>query len=191
MRALHTGATGLHGARQIKTDVTGSGDLARNQALGLGAGEFVLELGVLAGHHTDRIHQKNQFVGVQCHRSGSGNVLKREIENLACRRIADRREQYQFVVIQTIADTDRVDLAHFTGVHQINTVEYANRLGGDEITARHTDIGARHRRIRQSHRQQRLDLHAHAPAGLFRARQGDIVGDPQAVGILRAMAELL
>ena len=151
----------------------------------------MLEFGVFAGQHAGRIHQEDQLVGIQRHGRRGGHVFERQIENLAGRRITDRRQQHEFVVVEPVADARRINLAHLTGVQQINTVDHTDRLGRHEVAAGDTDVRTGHRRIRQAHRQQRLDLDAHAPARLFGARQRNVIGDTQAVDETRAVFELL
>ena len=187
MGALHSSAARANRARQVQHHIAGQRAWARKQFFRLGAGQLVLQLGALAGNDARRVHQENQLFGFQRDRGRHRDVLERQIENLAGWRITERRQQDELVVIEAIAYASDIDLAHLTGMHEINTLDNPDRLGGHKIAARHADVGARHRRIGQCNRQQCLDLYAHAAARLFRARQSDIVGDAQAPHETRAV----
>ena len=66
---------------------------------------------------------------------------------------------------------------------QVHAVDDADRLRGNEVAARHADVGIRHRRIRQPHRQQRFDFHTHPPDRFFHALHGLGIGEADAVMI--------
>ena len=63
----------------------------------------------------------------------------------------------------------------------VDTAQYPQRLRCDEVSRGDADIGAGHRRIGQSHREQRFHLYANCSGRLFDAGQCGIVGHPQAV----------
>ena len=56
-------------------------------------------------------------------------------------------------------------------------------MGGDEVAPGHANIGIGHRRICQSHRQQRLDLDAYATDRFLDALHGSGIGQPYALMI--------
>ena len=133
--------------------------------------------------HALGVHQENQLVGRQFDRSLGGDVFQAEVENFAGRRIADGRQQHDVVLVEAPPDRGRIDLADFARVQQIDAVAHAQRLCGDKIARGHPDIGARHRRVGQPQRQQRLDLDPHGAGGFLDARQRGIVGDAQAIDV--------
>ena len=65
----------------------------------------------------------------------------------------------------------------------VDAVDHAYRLRGDEVAARDADVGVGHRRIRQTHRQQRLDLDAHPPDRFLDALHGLGIGEADALMI--------
>ncbi len=73
-----------------------------------------------------------------------------------------------------------VHLAHFPGMHVIDTVEHAEGLRRDEVAAGNANVRACHGRVRQAHREQRLDFHAQSPTRLLRRRERNVVGHAHA-----------
>ena len=191
VRALNPLLAGAHGARQIKFRVAIEGGIfSRQQLARLQRRQFAQQPAARIGR-ARTIHHEDQFFGTQRHRRRFRDVLQRHIENFAGGGITQRREQHQFAEVEPVTHGRHVDFANFTGVLQIDAIEDADRLGGDEVAARHPDVGARHRRTRQAHRQQRFDLHAQTPARLFGHREGDVIGDAQSLHVARAVAEVL
>src|SRR5687768_4061249 len=94
-------------------------------------------------------------------------------------------------MVEAVIDIDCIYLAHFSGMDKIDTIDDANRLRSDEISTRHTDIRSRHRRVWQSHRQQRLDFDAYSAARFLCTRKRDLVRNAQSAHQACRMLELL
>ena len=116
----------------------------------------------------------------ELHGDLGGNLLQRQVEYLAGWRVAQRRDQHDIAVVEALADGFDVDPAHFAGPQHVDAVEHADRLGGDEIAADDADARARHRRIGNSQREQRLDAAARVAGAFEYAIEGLAVGDPKA-----------
>ncbi len=61
----------------------------------LGDGQFFEQCAMFVLHPVG-FHQEYQFVGIQCDGGRGGDIFQREVEYLAGRRIAERREQHHF-----------------------------------------------------------------------------------------------
>ena len=138
--------------------------------------------------------QKDQLVGAQGGGHRAGDVGGAEVEHLTGRRVAERRYQGDAAAVELAAQRFRVDPPHLAGVAVVDTVDHAQRLGGDEVAGDDANPDARHRRICQPHRQQRLDLDPHHAVGLLDAGQAVVIGDAQAIDDLHvgtAIGQLL
>src|SRR6266581_1214257 len=99
---------------------------------------------------TGRRAEEDQLVGLEGHGHRLGNLLPGQVEDFAGRRGADRRYEDDIFLVEVGADLVGIDLAHGAGVLVIDTVDHADRLGGDEIAAGDADPGTGHRRVRQA-----------------------------------------
>ncbi|CAM5620330.1 hypothetical protein SSTU70S_01056 [Stutzerimonas stutzeri] len=128
---------------------------------------------------------KHQLVGLQIDGGAGGDVLTREVENLAGRRVAQRRQQHDGALVEQAADALAVDAPHLAGVVQVDPVEHADRSRGDEVAAGHAQPRALHRRGGHVHRQPRFQRDAHLPDRIDHAFQRRCVGDAQVTVIAR------
>ena len=115
----------------------------------------------------------------QADRDLGRDFLEREIEDLAGGRVAERRDQHDVAVVETLADRVGVDAAHLAGQEHVDAVDDAHRLRRDEVARRHTDARAGHRRVRDAKRQQGLDPAPHLASRLEHAVHRLGIGDPQ------------
>ncbi len=101
------------------------------------------------------------------------------------------RYQHHLACVQAARDGDRVDLAHRAGELEVDAFEHAERARGDVVAGGDADLRAGHGRVGQALREQRLELDAqHAHRLLHRDERG-LVGDAQALRVLRAHAARL
>ena len=152
------------------------------QRLGVGRRQVGHELPPAVAHAV-RVHQEDELRRLQPHRDLRGDFLDGEVEDLAGGRIADRRNQHDVAVVETLLDRLGVDAAHFAGELHVDAVDHAHRLGREVVAARHAVARAGHRRIGKAERQQRLDARAHLARGLEHAVHRVDVGDAHAVRI--------
>ena len=124
---------------------------------------------------------EQQLVGLQRDRRARRHVFHRQVERLAGRREAERREQQHRADVDRAPDRRRVDLAHDAAVHEVDAVDDADRPRGQEVARDDAHDRVGHRRVRQALRERRLDLEAQLAGGLLGAVERDRVGDAQAV----------
>ena len=144
--------------------------------------------GALGIEQARRVAQKNQLVRLDRDGNGFGNFFPGQIEYLAGRRGADRRDQDQVFLGKVGVNFLGDHFAHGAGVLEVDAIDHADRARGNEIAAGDAQEGAGHRRVGQALRQQRLDLdaaHAHGPFDAFQSRG---IGDAQALVELRREA---
>ena len=82
----------------------------------------------------------------------------------------------------------RVDLADDAAVDEVDAVDDADRLRGEEVARDDADDGVGHRRVRQALRERGLDLEAQLAGGLLCAVERDRVGDAQPLAVARLVA---
>ncbi len=187
MSTRHTGFARAYRAGQEQADVVGQFVFAVGGQGGarLCHGELSEQFALFVLHAVC-VHQEHQFVGIQRDGGGSGDVFQGDVEHFAGGRVTQRREQYDFAEFHAVVERGDIDLAHRTGVHQVHTVDDAYRLRGDEVAARHADVGIGHGRVRQTHRQQRLDLDTHAAHRFLHALHGLGIGHAYALMVAAA-----
>jgi hypothetical protein len=132
-----------------------------------------------AAAHAFGLHQENELVGGQPHGDLRGDFFQREVEDLARRGIAERRDQHDVAVVEPRADRLGVHAADLARQLHVGPVAHAHRLGGDEVARGDANAGAGHRRVGHAERKQRLDPRAHLAVGLEHAVHRLGVGDPQ------------
>src|SRR5262249_43612777 len=120
------------------------------------------------------------------HGDAFGDVLPRKVEYLAGGRIAKGRDEYDLARVQAARDAGGVDLPDRPGELEIGALHHADGPRRDVVARRDADLRARHRRVRQSLRQQGLDLDPEHASGLLDRLQRALVGDSQSVRIVRA-----
>ena len=76
-------------------------------------------------------------------------------------------------------DRRRVDLAHDAAVDEVDAVDDADRLRGQEVARDDAHDRVGHRRVRQALRERRLDLEAQLAGRFLCAVERDRVGDAQ------------
>ena len=108
------------------------------------------------------------------------DFLQREVEDLAGRRVAERRNEHDVAVVEALSHRLDVDAPDFAGPLHVDAVEHADRLGGDEVAADDADARAGHRRVGDAERQQRLDAAARMAGAFEHAVERLGVGDAQA-----------
>ena len=138
----------------------------------------------MPGHLGD----EQQLVGLQRDRGARRDVFHRQVEGLAGRREAERREQQHRADVDRAPDRHRVDLADDAAVHEVDAVDDADRLRGEEVARDDAHDRVGHRRVRQALRERRLDLEAQLAGGLLGAVERDRIGDAQAVAVARRVA---
>ena len=106
--------------------------------------------------------------------------FERQIEDLAGRRIAQRRNQHDIAVVEPLADRLDIDAAHFACPLHVDAVEHADRLRRKEVASDDAYPRARHRRIGDTQRQQGLDSAARVTGAFEHAIERLGVGDAQA-----------
>jgi hypothetical protein len=109
-----------------------------------------------------------------------GDFFQRQVEDLARRRVAERRDQHDVAVVEARLHGLGVDAPHFAREQHVDTLAHAQRLGGDEIAGRDADAGARHRRVGDAERQEGLDARANLAVGFEHAVHRLGIGDAQA-----------
>ena len=129
------------------------------------------------------IRQEDELVRIQRNGGRGRYVFEREIENFSGWRITQRRQQHHLAEFHAVFQRRDIHLAHAAGVHQVHAVDHSDGLRGNEVATRHADIRVGHGRIRQSHRQQRLDLNPHPSDRFLHALHGFGIGEPDAVVI--------
>ena len=146
----------------------------------LGVGRVLVDAGDLG--------DEEELVGLQRDRRAGGDVFHRQVERLAGRREAERREQQHRADVDRAPDRRRVDLAHDAAVHEVDAVDDADRLRRQEVARDDAHDRVGHRRVRQALRERRLDLEAQLAGRLLGAVERDLVGDAQAVAVARRVA---
>ena len=124
---------------------------------------------------------EQQLVGLQGDRRARRDVFHRQVERLAGRREAERREQQHRADVDRAPDRRRVDLADDAAVHEVDAVDDADRPRRQEVARDDADDRVGHRRVRQALRERRLDLEAQLAGGFLGAVERDRVGDAQAL----------
>ena len=132
-----------------------------------------------------------ELVGLEAHRHALGHVLPGKVEDFAGGRVAERRDEDHLARVQAPRDPSGVDLAYGAGELEIDAVAHADRLRGDVVARGDADLRARHGRVRQPLREQRLDLDAQHAGGFLHRLQRPLVGDAQPVHVARAYAARL
>ena len=146
------------------------------------AGQKVIDqdLAILA-EQPGGVAQVDQLLGLERHRHRLGHLLHREVEDLARGRDAERGDQHHVLLVEVGVDLLGDDLAHRAGVLVIDAINHAHRPRGDEVAPGDADVAARHRRVGQALREQRLDLEAGHRHRRLDALQRLGIGHPQAM----------
>ena len=193
VRALDAAAAGAHAVLQVEAGVGRHLRRGQRREQPLGVGER--ELGVDRRFRVGRVladarhlGDEQQLVGLQGDRRARRDVFHRQVERLAGRREAERREQQHRADVDRAPDRRRVDLADDAAVHEVDAVDDADRPRGQEVARDDADDGVGHRRVRQALRERRLDLEAQLAGGLLGAVERDRVGDAHAVAVARLVA---
>ena len=151
---------------------------AGEHRLGVAGRELGQELPPAVAHALG-FHQEDELVRAEADGDLRRDFLQRQVEDLAGRRVAERRDQHDVAVVEALADRIGVDAAHLARQLHVDAVDDAERLRGDEVARRHADARARHRRVGDAEREQRLDPAPHLAAGLEHAVHRLGVGDAQ------------
>ncbi len=121
--------------------------------------------------------ERDQLVGAERDRDVGREFFARQIERFTGRRVAERRQQHDATLVQHLMDAFAVDAPHATGEQVVDAVDDAERPRGDEIARQHVNLGVVQRRVRQTHREQSLDAHAHARNRRFDLLDRRLIGD--------------
>jgi hypothetical protein len=132
--------------------------------------------------------EQQQLVGTQVDGGAGGDVFAGQVEDLAGRRVAQRRQQHDGALVEQAVDALAVDPAHFAGVVVVDAFEHADRPRGDQVAAGHAQARALHRRSGHVHRQPRFDGDAQGADRIDHAVQGGRIGDAHAVVVVRGQA---
>ena len=117
-----------------------------------------------------------------------------QIEDFPGRRRPFAVEQDNIAQTQLGIDPLAIDLAYLAGILHVDAIEYADRLTSNEIAADHPNPAVRHRCIRQTLRQHRLNFEINAAHCVEDAIQRLGIGHPVATVIDRLeifLAQLL
>ena len=123
--------------------------------------------------------QKNELGSADLGRHGGCQILGLEIEQLAGRRIAERREQHDFALFEPRSNGLVIDIAHQPGEQQIDAIDDAGRTRQYEITARNAATGGRQRPATTTERECRLDIEAHGTDYFAHFLHGRSIADTQ------------
>ncbi len=132
--------------------------------------------------------EQQQFVGLQFDGGAGRDVFAGQVEDLARRRVAQRRQQDDGALVEQAVDALAVDPAHFAGVVVVDAFQHADGPCGDQVARGHPQARALHRRGRHVHRQARLDGDAQLPDRVDHAFQRGRIGDAQAVMVMGTQA---
>ncbi len=190
-RAIDIGADQMHLADALLAGMRGMRQIQLHVALR----QFAQQLGYLRGgdpvdaaafgvNRVAMVEDEHQLVGLQRNRGMGGDFFQRQVEHFAGGRIADWRKQHDFAGIQAVADRGDGDLAYFAGELQINPVNDSGWLRGNVIAGSDANVGARHRRIRQTDREHAFDIHPHRADCVLDVLQRFGVGHPAALHVL-------
>ena len=111
------------------------------------------------------------------------DFLDGQIEDLARLRIAERRNQHDVAIVQSLLDRLGVDPADFPGQLHVDAVDDPHRLRRQVIACGNAITGARHRRAGESEREQRLDARPDLSRSFEHAIHRINIGHAHAVGV--------
>jgi hypothetical protein len=185
VRALHAGADRLDRVREVGARIAAQVHAAAEQPLRLVRAQLRQDLA--AGVGESGVGEEDELGGAQRRGGRDRDVLHREVEHLAGRRVADRGHDDDVAGVEAARDRLRVHLAHGAGVLVVDAVVHAHRARGDEVPRDGVDRRARHRRVRQAEREQRVHLDAEPPDRGLHALERGRVGHPQALVVARAL----
>ncbi len=180
--ALDPAAAADGAVGQVQQQILGQPRVRDQQVVDLSRGEVEDRPAAPIGQSL-ALDQRDELVGADRHGHRARDVGRVQVEDLARRRVADRRYQHDRARVEPLADCVGVDAAHLARVLVVHALAHAERLGGDEVAGRDAYARARHRRVREAHREQGLDLDAHGTGRFLHAGERGLVGDAQAVDV--------
>jgi len=184
MCPAHPGTGRTHGAGQIAPHIRRQPFAFLEQGFDF-IGRHGIDQFAIALEDPAAVAQIDQLVGLDRHRHGLGHFFHLQVEDFAGRRRPFAVQEQDVAQAQLCIDPLGIDLAHLAGVLQVDPVQHANRLAGDEIAADHANPAVGHRRIRQALREQRLDFQIDAAHGVEHAIQRLRIGHAVAAVIAR------
>ena len=126
VRALDAVVAGADRARQVVLDVGGQlAAPAREQRLGVLGRQLGQQLPAAVAHALG-LHQEHELVRVEAHGDLRRDFLQREVEDLAGRRVAERRDQHDVAVVEALLDRVDVDPPHLAGQLHVDAVAHAD-----------------------------------------------------------------
>jgi len=139
MHPVHAVLARLDGVLQVKRGIGGLRRIGQRgeKFLGVREREFLVDVALRIGRvQRDSLDlgHVDEFVGLQRNRGTGSHVFHAQIECLARRREAERREHYKRAEVHSAANARRVDLSHEAGVLEVDPVDNADRPRGDEVT---------------------------------------------------------
>ena len=107
----------------------------------------------------------------------AGDLLRTQVEDLAGRGVAERRDEHDGALVEVGANRFGVDPTQLSRVLEIDSVAHSQRAGDEEIPRAHANARSRHRRVGKAHRQQRLRPGACRRVRLHHASECPRAGD--------------
>ena len=176
MHATDAGPRRAHRTRQVAADVGRQPVGALEHGLHLVGGQRIEQFAGLVSD-PPTVGQIDQLVGLDRHGDGFGRFFHLQVEYLAGRRRPFAIEQHDVAEAKLGVDAFGIHLAHLAGVLQVDAVENADRLAGDEIAADDADAAVGHRRIGQALREHGLDFERDAAHRIKHAIERRRIGD--------------